>query len=97
MNYDALTAELNAAFQTKPRADWLKLLEDEDVPSGPLNTIDEVFKDPQVMALDMRKELPHRTRGTVSVVGNPVRMSATPPRVETAAPELGADNEALLR
>jgi crotonobetainyl-CoA:carnitine CoA-transferase CaiB-like acyl-CoA transferase len=31
------------------------------------------------------------------VVGNPVRMSATPPRIETAAPELGADNEALLR
>ena len=69
----------------------------EDVPSGPLNTIDEVFADPQVMALDMRKGLPHRTRGTVSVVGNPVRLSATPPRVETAAPELGADNEALLR
>ena len=73
----------------KPRAEWLKLLEAQDVPSGPLNTIDEVFADPQVVALDMRKNLPHRTRGTVSVVGNPVRLSATPPRVETAAPESG--------
>jgi crotonobetainyl-CoA:carnitine CoA-transferase CaiB-like acyl-CoA transferase len=95
-NYNELAAELTA-FQSKPRAEWLALLEAQDVPSGPLNTIDEVFADPQVVALDMRKPLPHRTRGTVSVVGNPVRMSATPPRVETAAPELGAHNDELLR
>jgi len=96
-NYDALYAELTAAFQTRPRADWLRLLEAKDVPSGPINTIDEVFTDPQVVALDMRKDLPHRARGTVSVVGNPVRLSATPPRVETAAPDLGAHNDAFLR
>ena len=96
-NYDALVIELSAAFKGKPRADWLKRLEDQDVPSGPINSIDEVFADPQVVALDMRKDLPHRTRGTVSVVGNPVRMSATPPRVESAAPDLGADNDTLLK
>ncbi len=56
-NYDALYAELTAAFQTRPRADWLRLLEAKDVPSGPINTIDEVFADPQVVALDMRKDL----------------------------------------
>jgi crotonobetainyl-CoA:carnitine CoA-transferase CaiB-like acyl-CoA transferase len=95
-NYDSLCAELAAVFQTRPRAEWLKLLEAQDVPTGPLNTLDEVFADPQVVALDIRKQLPHRTRGTVSVVGNPVRMSATPPRVETAAPDLGAHNDMLL-
>src|SRR5580692_10337060 len=93
-NYDALAAELGAAFKTKTRAEWLRLLEAKDVPVAPLNTIDEVLADPQVIALDMRKQLPHRTRGSVSVVGNPVRLSATPPVVKTAAPELGADNEA---
>jgi formyl-CoA transferase len=96
-NYDALCAELTAAFQGRPRAEWLKLLEAQDVPSGPINTIDEVFADPQVVALDMRKNLSHRTRGTVSVVGNPVRLSATPPRVETSAPDLGAHNDEFLR
>jgi len=96
-NYDALVTELTEAFRTKTRAEWLRLLEAEDVPVGPLNTIDEVFADPQVIALDMRKQLPHRTRGSVSVVGNPVRLSATPPLVKTAAPDLGADNEDLLR
>jgi crotonobetainyl-CoA:carnitine CoA-transferase CaiB-like acyl-CoA transferase len=96
-NYDALYAELAATFQSRPRAEWLALLGEHDVPSGPVNTLDEVFADPQVVALDMRKDLPHRSRGTVSVVGNPVRLSATPPRVETAAPDLGAHNDAFLR
>jgi len=96
-NYDALCAEFEAVFQSRPRGDWLKLLEAQDVPSGPLNTIDEVLADPQVLALDMRKQLPHRTRGTVSVMGNPVRLSATPPRVETSAPDLGAHNYLLRR
>lgn len=96
-NYDALFAELAATFQSRPRAEWLTLLGEHDVPSGPLNTLDEVFADPQVVALDMRKTLPHRSRGTVSVVGNPVRLSATPPRVETAAPDLGEHNEVFLR
>jgi crotonobetainyl-CoA:carnitine CoA-transferase CaiB-like acyl-CoA transferase len=96
-NYDALSGELAATFQSRPRAEWLALLGAQDVPSGPLNTLDEVFADPQVLALDMRKNLPHHSRGTVSVVGNPVRLSATPPRVETAAPDLGAHNDEFLR
>ena len=91
------SAELAATFQSRPRAEWLALLGAHDVPSGPLNTLDEVFADPQVVALDMRKNLPHHSRGTVSVVGNPVRLSATPPRVETAAPDLGAHNDVFLR
>jgi crotonobetainyl-CoA:carnitine CoA-transferase CaiB-like acyl-CoA transferase len=96
-NYEALNAELAATFKSRTRAEWLSVLEEQDVPSGPLNTIDEVFSDPQVVALGMRKDLPHRTRGTVSVVGNPVRMSDTPPEVATAAPDLGAHNAELLR
>jgi crotonobetainyl-CoA:carnitine CoA-transferase CaiB-like acyl-CoA transferase len=96
-NYDALRDELASVFQSRPRAHWLQLLEERDVPSGPLNTLEEVIADPQFIALDMRKHLPHRTRGTVSVIGNPVRLSATPPRMDSAAPDLGAHNEIFLR
>jgi crotonobetainyl-CoA:carnitine CoA-transferase CaiB-like acyl-CoA transferase len=96
-NYDALRDELDSVFQSRPRAHWLQLLEEQDVPSGPLNTLEEVIADPQFIALDMRKHLPHRTRGTVSVIGNPVRLSATPPRTDSAAPDLGAHNEIFLR
>jgi crotonobetainyl-CoA:carnitine CoA-transferase CaiB-like acyl-CoA transferase len=96
-NYDALRDELASVFQSRPRAHWLQLLEEQDVPSGPLNTLEEVIADPQFIALDMRKHLPHRTRGTVSVIGNPVRFSATPPRMDSAAPDLGAHNKIFLR
>jgi formyl-CoA transferase len=96
-NYETLNAELAATFKLRPRAEWLSVLEEQDVPSGPLNTIDEVFSDPQVIALGMRKDLPHRTRKTVSVVGNPVRMSDTPPQIVTSAPDLGAHNAEMLR
>jgi crotonobetainyl-CoA:carnitine CoA-transferase CaiB-like acyl-CoA transferase len=96
-NYDALRDELASVFQSRTRAHWLRLLEEQDVPSGPLNTLEEVIADPQFIALDMRKHLPHRTRGTVSVIGNPVRLSATPPRTDSAAPDLGAHNEIFLR
>ena len=95
-NYDALRDHFQAAFRARPRAEWLEVLGAADVPSGPIKSIEEVFADPQVVALGLRKDLPHRTRGAVTVVGNPVRFSATPARVVTPAPDLGADNAAIL-
>ena len=89
-NYDALCAELTAAFQARPRAEWLKLLE----------AAGRAVRPAQHHRRGVRRSAGHRARhaeatcriarrGTVSVVGNPVRLSATPPRVETAAPDLG--------
>lgn len=95
-NYDALQEELETIFRTRPRAEWLARLGEADVPCGPINGIDEVFADPQVQAMEMRKVLPHPSRGTVAVVGSPVQMSATPPRIQTSAPALGADNASIL-
>jgi crotonobetainyl-CoA:carnitine CoA-transferase CaiB-like acyl-CoA transferase len=45
----------------------------------------------------MVQEIPHAEIGPVKALGNPVKMSATPPRLRTAAPALGADTEAILR
>jgi len=90
-NYDALEAELSAVFATGDRATWLAALRANDVPCGPLNDFREVFDDPQVVQLGLKHALPHPKRGTVSVVGSPVRLSDTPVVIATAAPELGAD------
>ena len=90
-NYDALDAELGTIFRTQPRDAWLELLRKNDVPCGPLNDFQEVFDDPQVALLNLKRTLPHRKRGTVTVVGSPVRLSDTPVTITTAAPELGAD------
>ena len=95
-NYDALNAELGAIFRTKPRAVWLELLRKNDVPCGPLNDFQEVFDDPQVELLKLKRTLPHPKRGSVTVVGSPVRLSDTPVTIASAAPELGADTEHYL-
>lgn len=95
-NYDALEAILSERMRTKPRAEWLKLLRAEDVPCGPLNNFKEVFEDPQVEHLGLKRTLPHPKRGTVTVVGSPVRLSETPVAITKAAPDLGENNKDVL-
>jgi crotonobetainyl-CoA:carnitine CoA-transferase CaiB-like acyl-CoA transferase len=95
-NYDALDAELKAVFRTRERAVWLERLRANDVPCGPMNDFKEVFSDPQVEQLGLKLTLPHAKRGTVSVVGSPVRLSDTPVTITSSAPELGADTERYL-
>ena len=72
-----------------------KLL-DRDVPSAPLNTLDDVFSDPQVQHLKMRVDVPHPKLGQVGYVRNGVRMSDTPTTVRTCSPELGEHNDEIL-
>lgn len=52
-NYEALDAELKAVASTRPRRHWLERLTEHDIPHGPLNTIDELFDDPQIALLDL--------------------------------------------
>src|ERR671933_761611 len=54
-----LLAILSAAFRTRPAAEWCRLLWDAAVPAGPVNTVDEVFADPQVQARGVLQEVPH--------------------------------------
>jgi crotonobetainyl-CoA:carnitine CoA-transferase CaiB-like acyl-CoA transferase len=95
-NYDALAALLARTFATRDRTTWLEALRANDVPCGPINNFKEVFDDPQVALLEMKRTLPHPKRGTVTVVGSPVRLSDTPVTISTAAPELGADTDAYV-
>ena len=95
-NYDALHDILAGIFRMENRDHWVAKLRAEDVPCGPLYDLAEVFADPQVAYLGMRRELPHPTRGTVSVVGGAVRLSDTPLTFVSAAPELGADTARVL-
>ena len=83
-------------FKTGPREMWLEKLLAEDVPCSRINTLSEVFEDPQVRHLGMRKDLPHPHLGTVSLVRNALRMSATPVEIRSAAPDLGEHNEEIL-
>jgi crotonobetainyl-CoA:carnitine CoA-transferase CaiB-like acyl-CoA transferase len=59
--------------------------------------VPEALADPHALARGMVQELKHAQTGPVKALGNPVKMSATPPRLRTAAPPLGADTDAILK
>ncbi len=86
-----------AALLGRTQRAWLADLEAVGVPCGPINTLDQVFADPQVAARGMKLDLPHPLAGTVPQVGNPLKFSATPIAYERAPPLLGEHTAAVLR
>ena len=95
-NYEEFNKELAAVFKTDKREVWLEKLLAADVPSAPLNTLGEVFEDPQVKHLSMRQDVPHKRVGMVGLVRSGLRMSATPLVIRSAAPELGEHTDEVL-
>jgi len=67
-----------------------------DVPTGSINTMAQVFAEPQVQEREMRIAMDH-LHGTVDLVGNPVKMSDTPPAYTLAPPVCGQHTEEVLR
>jgi crotonobetainyl-CoA:carnitine CoA-transferase CaiB-like acyl-CoA transferase len=66
------------------------------VPCGPINTIDQVFADPQVQARGMRRVLEHEKAGPLPVTANPVRMASHDTTASTAPPMLGENTDEVL-
>lgn len=94
---DELVAILTEIFRTRASGEWLAGLEKVGVPCGPINTIAEVFADPQVLARGTRLNLPHPTLGSVPSVANPIKYSETPISYDKASPMLGADTDEILQ
>ena len=97
-NRDALHARLAPVMAGRTTAEWVEGLSGIAVPCGPVNALDRVFADAQVRARGMRIEMPHPKAGsgTVPLLGNPIRMSATPVRYERPPPTLGQHTAEVL-
>ena len=95
-NYDALVENLTPIFQQGKREDWLRRLIEKDVPAAPINTLDEVFADPQVATYGFPTEVEHPKMGKMKLVGNAVDMSRTPPKITLPPPVLGEHTEEVL-
>ena len=96
-NYDTLVEQLTPIFKAGRRGDWLARLTERDVPAAPINTLDEVFADPQVKAYGFPIEVEHPKMGKMKLVGNAVDMSRTPPGIERPPPMLGEHSEEILK
>ncbi len=95
-NRAELTANLETAFATRTRAEWLAALEAEDIPCGPANTYADLASDPQVRANGYLVEVEIPGAGKLVEVGPPVALGGAPPAVRAAAPELGQHTEQVL-
>jgi crotonobetainyl-CoA:carnitine CoA-transferase CaiB-like acyl-CoA transferase len=91
-----LIRRLRTQTLQRSTADWVAALEAADVPCGPINTMAQVFADPQVQARGMRVEVEHSTAGTIPLVANPIKLSATPVSYRNAPPTLGQHTAAVL-
>jgi crotonobetainyl-CoA:carnitine CoA-transferase CaiB-like acyl-CoA transferase len=92
----ALEQEIEKATVHHPRHYWLERCEAAGIPAGPIYAVPEALADPHARARGMVQELVHPTAGPVKVLGNPVKMSLTPPTMRKAAPLLGEDTAAIL-
>jgi crotonobetainyl-CoA:carnitine CoA-transferase CaiB-like acyl-CoA transferase len=91
-----LIPQIAEAMQARTKSEWMTLLESASVPCGPINTVREVFEDPQVVHRGLRIDLPHATGARAPAVGNPIRFLQTPIRYRNAAPTLGEHTKEVL-
>jgi formyl-CoA transferase len=94
---DILVPILQDRFRARTSDEWRTALLKAGIPCGPINAIDQVFSDPQVLARDMLMELPHPTAGSIKVAGSPLKLSRTPVREGEAPPLLGQHTEEVLK
>ncbi len=95
-NREAVVAIIGGITAMRDLDDWLAELEPAGVPSGPINTLDRVFDDPQVKARGMRVKIPHALGIDVEHAGNPMRFSASPVDYPRAAPLVGEHTDEVL-
>ncbi len=93
----AINAAISEVTRLQPAAHWIELFEGAGIPCGPINTIDQVFADPQIQHLGMATPVQHPRLGRTDLVASPVNMSGLARGVRTATPERGEHTDEVLR
>ncbi len=94
-NYDELDAVLKQIATTRPRAEWLDRLAAHDIPHGPLNTMGDLFDDPQIVSMGLVEEIEGPDGAALRVPVPSIRFQRSGRPALRYAPALGADTEEL--
>ena len=97
-NRRTLYGLLDDVIRRKTQDEWVSGLAKLGVPCSPVNTVDQVFADPQVRARGMQIAMPHPLArgGNIDLIGNPIKFSATPIAYRQAPPYLGQHTDEVL-
>jgi crotonobetainyl-CoA:carnitine CoA-transferase CaiB-like acyl-CoA transferase len=94
---DVLIPLMRQATVMRTTREWIGVFEQVGVPCGPINTLADVFADPQVQARGMQFSMSHPVAGDIPLVASPIRMSDTPVQYRTTPPQLGQHTREVLR
>jgi formyl-CoA transferase len=95
-NRDDLNRELGDYTRQRPSAEWIDLLNPLGIPCGPIYSIDQTMRDPQVRHLGIATPVDHPKLGRLELVGQPVHLTRTPQHMRSAAPERGEHTDEVL-
>ena len=91
------TPPTTGVFKESTSEDWLRRLDSAEIPCGPIQNVQQVVEDPQVLAREMIVKILHPIAGPLRVAGSPLKLSETPPEVTRHAPALGEHTDPILR
>jgi crotonobetainyl-CoA:carnitine CoA-transferase CaiB-like acyl-CoA transferase len=94
---EELEAALAPHFKARSSEDLLARFEAHGVPAGPVYDVNQMHRDPHVLAREMVVEVEHERLGPVRTLGLPVKFSDTPGKVATGAPLYGQHTHEVLR
>ena len=95
-NRKLLGEEIEKVLATRTSAEWIELLNEAGVPSGAINSMDQVFADPQVKHIGAAATVKHPTMGDIRIVNQAVTLTRTPASMARATPELGEHTDEVL-
>ncbi len=95
-NRSVLIPMMENHLQTRPGDEWLAAIHKAGVPAGPINTLDRVMSDAQVLAREMVVETDGPADDKVKTIGNPLKMDKTPVNTFTRPPRLGEHTREVL-
>ncbi len=93
---EELIPPLQAKMLEQSKQEWIDRLEQAGVPAGPINSVAEVFDEPQLAARQMRVQVPHPLNPELELVGSPIKLSRTPVDDRRPPPMLGEHTEQVL-
>ncbi|MGV8982214.1 CaiB/BaiF CoA transferase family protein [Clostridium sp.] len=95
-NQKELKEIIEKHFESKTKEEVTEQLESLGIPCAPVLNIKEAFNNPQLKARDMIVELDDPGTGKIKLVGNPIKLSKTPPEIKKPSPLLGQDTVEIL-
>lgn len=95
-NRHAINQAIGEVTKTKPSLHWIDVFDGAGIPCGPINTIDQVFEDPQVQHLGLARPVEHPRLGPQRIVGTPINFSGIEDRIRRPTADPGEHTEAVL-